>query len=107
MNAILTGSRVYGKPTLGSDIDLVVQMSDTDIRQLTMLLGSGIDAEYIKEYGIKSETTIRLGQMNLILCSPEGFEKWNQGTKMLKSVKPVSRSFAIRIFDALFGLNKS
>ncbi len=79
-SAILTGSRVYGKPTEDSDIDLVVLMSPEKGADLAALMGEGLNLNVIVE------------------TDPKQFEIWGVGTALLTAQAPVSRDTAVAVF---------
>lgn len=56
MNAILTGSRVFGKVKPYSDVDLVV-------------LADGVTKEKLIQLSDHGKEPVRFGRLNLILCT--------------------------------------
>ena len=99
MKSFLTGSQVYGKPRNGSDIDLVVLVSESDGDILKRMSD---DPSFRK---------VTYGQLNLIVLNAEDSEDvakyniWKDGTEKLIARKPVTREEAIRLFDKI-GLTK-
>lgn len=99
MNAFITGSHAYGKPTENSDVDLVVFMS------------TEWDANKIKRYFGDPQTThggpVRAGNLNLILCDTEAeWSIWRYGTdilirRSLEEGRPVDTEEATELFDSL------
>ena len=101
MTAILTGSQVYGNPRDYSDIDLVVL---TDKETLLLLsdfadsVGNSDDAD-VNGYDRRS---LMFGRLNLIIVTRrEDFEVWRQGTEQLKTMQPVDRKTACKVFIQL------
>jgi predicted nucleotidyltransferase len=97
MNSFLTGSQVYGTPDELSDIDLVVLVSKEDK-----------DFLFSKS---NSSSKLMFGNLNIIALDKEyhndvvKYEAWKKGTEHLKSIKPVTRDFAIEYFKSL-GIEK-
>lgn len=86
MNAFLTGSYVYGKHGIGSDIDLVLLVSEE------------VKEDLIKIGGMPC----RFGDLNLILTTEESkFLAWKEVTERLIDVgRAVSREEAIAAFQS-------
>lgn len=89
MNAILTGSQVYGTPTESSDIDMVVLVSHETLELLSSLL---IDDEKMPKKGNvnsdgeleMTQLTARFGRLNLIAVTrEEDWDAWRRGTDRL------------------------
>lgn len=94
-NAILTGSQVYGIPTDGSDIDVVVLMSEEHIKRL-VAASQGCCDECLCQY--PDAATFRFGKLNLIAVSNLiAFEVWRDATKALLARAPVSREQAVEV----------
>ena len=103
MNALITGSHAYGKPTSESDVDLVVRVGWETKELLERLSGaSTID-----------HAAIRFGKLNVIACtSDEEFAAWKFGTEAVKKIcldgrNPVNKDDAKKVFDqfrALLGI---
>lgn len=97
MRAFLTGSRAYGMPRGGSDIDLIVFTNKECLDTLIELAddrttGSGGDTG-----------SLRFGRLNLIcVTDPLDYQAWEEGTEKLISRKPVTRDEAIGVFRRLF-----
>ncbi len=96
MKAFLTGSRAYGFPNLGSDIDLVALVDDVDLAKLCDV------ADKISDFGSPGGThyedgcALRFGILNLICVTDTNhFETWKQGTDELKAKAPVERDVAV------------
>jgi len=124
---ILTGSRVYGQPSLTSDVDMVVLMSDADLTtfrgqyEALMNLSDEVDEYhgspsvtamarlYPTSQQIPTTTTIPVwNALNLIICTTEEqFEVWYRGTEKLKDearASPlgyVTRDRAVEVFQEL------
>lgn len=95
MNAFLTGSQVYGKPTKESDVDLVVTVDFGTYKKLHSLAG------------VEDGETIRFGKLNLILCLDDlEAAVWKVGTEELKDTlerdrQPTNKVEAKKVFDRL------
>lgn len=91
MNAILGGSRVYGKPNKDSDLDLVLWLPNSMQRQIVR-----------KEGDETGDDTVRYGNLNIILPNnAKEFSVWLYGIELLKQHKPVTRDKAVETFDNL------
>lgn len=109
MNALLTGSRVYGTPNADSDVDLVVLVSHDDYQRLLETAEPDLKEKDKRNYdgvgGLRA--SIRFGKLNLLVCTdPLAFEVWRRGTERLKrdadaSHAPVDRDTAVRLFNDL------
>lgn len=97
MNAFLTGSRVYGKPSETSDVDLVVRV-DVPTREALQKLSDCPEQA-------KGLVVIRFGRLNLIACdNDEQFAAWKFGTaKLIQESKrgknPIDKIAAKTVFD--------
>lgn len=96
--AFLTGSHAYGTPHEGSDVDLVVFMSEDATYDL-------LDAMGIKEdndgYSLKNGYQFKAGKLNIIICTREDdYLAWSKGTTELRKVAPVTRAEAVRTLKA-------
>ena len=101
MEAFVTGSQVYGKPTADSDVDLVVRVTQQDLDLLRKFASANLllDDSY---YGRPDSVSLRFGKLNLICAiTNEALETWKLGTETLKAKKPVDRSFAVELFRTL------
>jgi len=91
MRPFITGSHAYGLPNEDSDIDLVIPPLtwNSDLNLLrTNKDGAGV---------------IRYGKLNLIVApTDEAFRLWQRCNEHLKSMKPVTREFAIRYIESAF-----
>ena len=88
----VTGSRVYGRPTMVSDIDLVLLVSDEDRKLLTDFSD------------ITDKKSIRYGNLNLIFCETEhDLECWRIARKrcleLCHSIGSLTREQSIQIHD--------
>ena len=89
MNAILTGSQVYGTPTASSDIDMVVLVSQETLNLLAALVNE--DEKMPKKGNMNSDgelemtqLTARFGRLNIIVVTrEEDWEAWRRGTGVL------------------------
>lgn len=105
MRPFLTGSRVYGKPSEDSDIDLVIQLSYYELDQLKKLA----DAHDVIDDSCAGPDSASLifGKLNLICCTTDdSFAVWKVGTKRCEDIKrdthkPVLREKAKSIFRKL------
>lgn len=103
MNSFLTGSRVYGTPHEGSDVDLVVRMTYDDICKLAGVAGVQLD---VSDGGQKS-VSLKFGKLNLIATYDDSvFATWRMGTDDLRGQSPVTRSDAVAHFKKLRELRK-
>lgn len=88
IKGFMTGSRVYGTPRPDSDYDMVVLVSPEEEAQLK------------QRSDVKGK--ILYGNLNLITCTNElDFAAWYEGTRRLEEIKPVTRAFAIEVFESL------
>ncbi len=102
--AFLTGSRAYGKPGKGSDVDLVVF---TDLATASRLLDMADNSEGLKnlEEAGYSSRSLRFGSLNLLVTTDENeYKAWQEGTALLvarkaRTNKPVSRTKAVDTFN--------
>lgn len=109
MNALVTGSQVYGTPKSDSDVDLVVLVSVEDYAILSRNAEPDDSIqEKSKNYdGIGGlRASLRFGKLNvLVTTDPLAFEVWRRGTDELKrdadTNGPVSRAVAVRLFNAM------
>ena len=94
VNAFITGSHAYGKPTSRSDVDLVVRVSEANAAKLRKLAG------------VKEGQPIMFGKLNLVVCTDDtDFAIWKLGTNILREKEvPTGRLDAKEVFDELRGL---
>lgn len=102
MNAFITGSRAYGKPTVKSDIDLVIRC-DPETERLLRKLSARISKHGAKEDELQP---IRFGMLNIIVCqSDEDYAVWKLGTEHMKGLKekgsPFDRDTAMEVLNGL------
>lgn len=91
MYPFITGSHAYGTPYESSDVDLVIPPL-TWRNDLELLRINGGEA------GV-----IRYGKLNLIIApTPEAFHLWQKCNEHLKTIKPVTREFAVRYIESAF-----
>lgn len=79
MNSFITGSRKYGAPTKDSDVDLVIEVSETDFDILAL------NATEVAEYGrYGGARHLRYGNLNIICPpTPRQLAAWRLGTDNL------------------------
>ena len=96
--ALLTGSRAYGRPPPGSDIDVVVLLGEDDLLRIIDAMGeAGVDPRYVGEPG--ATTPIRFGVLNLLcVTDEEDYRVWEEGTAALIERGPVERPEAVAEF---------
>lgn len=109
MNALLTGSRVYGVPREDSDVDLVLLVSETELN----ILKTAADTVNVQSTGGSAEespaivATLRIGRLNILACATQWqFDLWVKGTKHLLEENTItgqfrSRERAVEVFQAL------
>lgn len=99
MSAFITGSRAYGHPTVDSDLDLVVLMSEEDCALLCRF--SGVQVGDVDGYP-NNGYSIRVGGLNLLVVTDAvDYQNWVEGTQIIKARAPVLRSHAEGIGDGL------
>jgi hypothetical protein len=105
--AFLTGSRVYGRPHDGSDVDLVVLVSEGDFERLRAAAEAddleGRDTSYLAR---TSSASLRFGDLNVLCCrTREAYDVWREGTDRLVEMRrqdgPVDRDTATDLFQQL------
>jgi hypothetical protein len=93
IDRFLTGSRAYGIPRADSDWDIVYRCSTQESAKLYAMS--------------EHETKIVFGDRNIITCTTDWeFVRWAYGTHLLMSIAPVSRKFAVNLFEELGLRNK-
>jgi hypothetical protein len=105
--AFLTGSRVYGTPKSGSDLDVVMLLSPGDfeiaakfVRDKGLIGGSAQNETGLMYGGVSF--SVQAGPFNLIVTKdPALYQTWVEGTRELQSIAPVSRDEAVEVFTAL------
>lgn len=98
MEAIFTGSRVYGTPTDEPDLDLVLLANSDEEWNTIMAMAT---EQNVESYGGGS-VSLRFGKLNMIATScPLAFGVWKDGTEQLKAKRPVTREQAVELFAAL------
>jgi hypothetical protein len=99
--AFLTGSHAYGKPTDGSDVDLVVRLDEDTRKKLVEIFCPESERE---AHGYP-ELQFKSGKLNIILCSTDAsFDAWLDGTKKLIAEAPVTRDRAVEVIKPLLEL---
>lgn len=104
--AFITGSHAYGEPGPGSDIDLVIRMSEVDYEKLRVFADSSIyeDEAYSKN---TQSRCLRFGRINMLVClTQEAYDIWLKGTQQLKAKStkaglPIPRRVACEVFAKL------
>lgn len=106
MKAFVTGSCAYGLVKKDSDVDLVVFVSDADMRLLEKFADSGSTLAKGRppsaegEQGIQA--SLRFGRLNLLcVTDPIAYEVWRRGTVLLEREGEVTRDLAVRLFSML------
>lgn len=108
MRSFVTGSRAYGTPNKNSDVDLVILVSESDLKILKLFgevtepkKGSDSDPGTTgRDAGLSA--SIRFGVLNIIATTcPIAFAVWEKGTAELKRERPVHKDDAIRYFRSL------
>jgi hypothetical protein len=95
MQAFLTGSQVYGKPTQDSDIDLVI-FTDVDTMLRLRALSDNPRLVNISGSNTHKSASIRFGKLNLTVVTTEDeWQVWRLATLALKAEAPVSKEHAI------------
>lgn len=98
--ALMTGSHVYGKPRPLSDVDLVIFIDGGVAVDLASALMVDVPESKAGEY---PTIQFKVGDLNLILESdPAKFRAWEEGTKALIAIAPVTREYAVAVFQDLF-----
>lgn len=119
MKAFITGSRAYGTPRDGSDVDLVVLVTHAEAAVLKANANANADSEDDPRRGHDSDTPdfdpssipLRFSGLNLLVfTSPVAFALWHECTAALKRRArdgfPVTRDQAIAYFRAARDLRK-
>lgn len=96
MSAFITGSRAYGEPKPGSDIDLAILISSEQETLLFSML-EPIERQAESNTGGGS---YRFGRLNLLCFQDElTFAAWKAGTEELINQRPVSRELAVEVIE--------
>ena len=94
--SFLTGSFAYGTPRYNSDIDLVIWISEADLKWLKQEGGQWKT--------MRHTTSFKLGRLNLLCITDfDTWQKWREGTDRLIKQRPVTKAQAIAVFAQLFG----
>lgn len=97
----LTGSRVYGRPKVDSDIDMVVRMDwdeAEDLRRQSDTRKREPDSDFERVHYHEDEGTVclRFGKLNLIVCLDDRtYDVWQKMTSRCSNEAPVTRDKAI------------
>lgn len=108
MKALLTGSRMYGRPGPDSDIDLVVQVPREVADALADFAPEACSTQWRKgaktedgEYPIDS-VAFRFGVLNLITVFDDvTFDAWKIATDTCVAMGPINREAAIAIHKSV------
>jgi hypothetical protein len=92
IQALFTGSRVYGKPNKKSDIDLVILIPESTMKTLVGLadnhkniLANVQDHPLYGTFANNKSVSLRFGRMNIIAVTcPILYATWIEGTEQLK-----------------------
>ena len=102
--AFATGSRIYGTPRDGSDLDLVIRVSDPATLALIAALADPVSAEQKPSAANFGTASFRFGQLNLIVAHTDAqYATWAEGTAELLARAPVTRDEAVAVFKRLRG----
>lgn len=97
MNAFLTGSHAYGRPSPESDIDIAILVERSTLEKLEQVFGG--DGRIV-QYGL-SVGSFRHEKINLIAFTEEWrFDAWRSATESLTKTAPVSREQAVALIQA-------
>lgn len=110
MPAFLTGSRAYGKPSDGSDVDLVVFVGDE--RSMTVLESlqerPAVEGNASGGAPVQGQSaSLRFGRLNVIaVTDPAKYRAWLVGTRQLvdeyrRTGVAVERARAVALFKSL------
>jgi len=69
----ITGSHAYGDPRPDSDIDLVININDSELKDFL------IDCSEEE-----NNSVCRFGNLNLVICDDEQYDTWKHVTEQLK-----------------------
>ena len=89
--AFLTGSHVYGTPTDGSDVDLVVVVDYDDTNLIGMLWNEADSRDG------SDASSLKFGKLNLISVTPLEYDRWKKARDRCLAEAPVTRERAIEI----------
>ena len=96
MQAFLTGSQVYGKPTQESDVDLVIFTDVDTMLRLRALADSPQVLQKVSGANTHKSASIRFGKLNLtVVTNEDEWQAWRLATLALKAEAPVSKERAI------------
>lgn len=100
--SFVTGSHAYGTPDSLSDVDLVILVTEDDLK----ILKEQSDDKHVwdtdYQHRAPQAACLRFGKLNVIACTTEeAFMVWRKGTKKLKADAPVLRSVACGLFGEL------
>jgi len=111
MNPFLTGSRVYGKPNIDSDIDLVILMDEMEAFDLAARSDKPPSTEAAIHYCKEGILMLRFGELNLIVCTDERYySAWKLATQKAYTKcdeigMGLDRADSVRIFQDIFQQN--
>ena len=100
MQAFFTGSRVYGRSTLGSDLDVIVLCSQDEYLLFRMVCDP--DSGKVTNETNGGLKSLKFGKLNVLCftCEKE-FYAWKHATDCLVDKRPVSRDTAIDTIDSM------
>jgi predicted nucleotidyltransferase len=85
IQALLTGSRVYGRPTKKSDLDVVMLLTPFELATMEKQADEVEGNDY--DTGDSTSKSLRFGNLNVIaLTDPVAFGVFEKGTKALKDL---------------------
>lgn len=95
----VTGSRVYGKPKLGSDVDLVVLWDfDMPYDEAATLCSLADFSD-----GSGDSSSFRFGQLDIIAVDEKEYDQWWRARERCLAEHPVTRERAIEIHEQEMG----
>lgn len=108
---LFTGSRVYGTPRVDSDLDIVMQVTPSELDVIRASVGKPLDAlanSNSAEGTRRADFSFRHFLLNFILVTTDRqFDVWERGTRLLQQRAnqkgPVTRVLAVELFRRLSG----
>lgn len=101
-----TGSRVYGTPRRGSDLDLVLLVDEGEVAELLAVTQDTFHDS--SNYPGKTSKPFQFGQMNVIACyTREVYDAWREARDRCVALKatagrPISRDEAVATHTQVF-----
>jgi hypothetical protein len=100
ISALFTGSRVYGRPTKESDLDLVLLVTHRERELLIKMADDVCTNSY--EVGEERSYSLRFGKLNVIaVTDPVAFAVFQKATKKLKGEGAVDRDRAVEVMKLM------